>query len=279
MDKILLLGQNRFSYNNRVALDYLEANCIDHDYKNFKDYAEEDTPHKTVIVLDDNVPIRVHELDFLPSSNLSFVGKTFHKLKSSKVSTYNNIINHFRCYNKWHVYNLLSHSALPVLPTVGIGKHTNLKDPNSELLRLKPPFYVRDMDSYSILCTSNKLNFISHGIDDLIEFYNEHLSESWDTYIVQEYKPHNSVVAAHYMYGDIRFTEENAGIHSPLINTNNMYISIVKAISDRIKLNCFSTYFIDDRIIKLKAPMCFEVVDTVFNINSINTFLETVLNA
>lgn len=292
MVKFLILGHDRFSYNNMRAMEYLNTQGIEYEYVNFKEYLEryDDFNDCVLLILDDDIPLRVYELDLTVLPNLSFAGSVYHKLKKvSNMGFYNNITNHFRCFSKWYVFNLLAYNNLPVPVSSGITKKNNLLE-DYNIKNMTPPFFVRDMDTSSFRSTKGaKREFISTDLSDLDFFYNEHLKDTMDTFLVQEYIPHEEVITGHYLFGDIKFTvdiKDKKNNLSPLETilwkgdeaTQKKYTSVIKTTSQRLKLNCFSVYFIGDKIINLKTPMRFKVVDSIFNIDSVSVLMENILN-
>ena len=288
---IICIGMNRFSYNNIRALSFLNANNIEYEYINYNDYlkfSKEKFKDKQLLILDDNIPIKLYEIGIIEPDHAGVYGKAFHKIKKYNPVFFNNILNHFRCYNKWHVFNMLAGNNLPVLPSICISKKDNLKN-NTDIFRIiNPPFFVRETECFSSFSPNDKLDFISTGIEDLHYFYDEHLKDTWDLFLVQEYIPHDYVIEAHCLFDDVRFTitykdkSDPGGIldasTSPYINTTEIYDRTVNDIKEKLKLNCFSVSFLKDKIIKLKAPMCFEKVDSNYNTDSINSLLRYILN-
>jgi len=287
MDRIICVGENRFSYNTSRAIQFLENNNLDYEYINLYDIDDSfNIKGLKLLYVENDSFLFYRDFDFLQGKFSSNAGKKYKILRSKNFKFYNNFNNHFWCYNKWGLYQLLLRSSIPTPNTKLFNSNYKLSTVIQEANNIRYPIFIRAADA-DIQPTQNHSLFALDDID-VSNFYNDCATLLCDDFVLQEYIPHDFVVNCSYIFNNTYFTvkiKDKENIRKfksvavlPYKDDRNIYTPIVKNISARLGFNCFHVSFAlkNNRpvVLNIRVPGNFIEVDAVYNINSMNIMLE-----
>lgn len=275
MSQVVCIGYDRNSYNNYRMCRTLKKNNIEYVYYNINEVLESkkelNLKGKKILFMDDNLAASKEDFDIALSAisrrSKSTTGQLFDLLRTSNASFYNNIDSHFKTFNKWCLYNLLSSHSIHTPSTKLLGQNINIEEIKKEF----KPLFIKSTSSQD---RNNyiKYNFICDNVEYLTSFYNEYvLTGSDNLYIAQEYIQHDFFITASVAYNTVKFliSDREKTISLPLYTIKPSYSELLTRVRDKLKLNCFSVNFVESRgrntVLRVKVPGELCLVDTVFN--------------
>jgi len=286
MDKIICVGESKFSYNTSKAIHFLDERKIDYEYVNINEIDDNfnTTEGSKLLFVENNTFMFYRDFDFLPNKYSSHTGKKYRILKSKKFKFYNNFDNHFRCYSKWSLYQILLKSNITTLKTKFFNCNVKLESILNDARNMQYPVFIRAADAqltqnYSLLALNDK---------DVSDFYNDCAILYCDDYVIQEYAAHSYIVSCNYFFNNMYYTvkiKDKNDIRKldsvailPYEDKSSLFSPIVKNISSKLGLNCFSVSFALKNkvpvVLGVRVPGNFIELDAVYNTNSINVMME-----
>jgi len=291
MDKIICIGENKFSYNTSRAILFLEEHDIDFKYVNLNEIDDGVNPNGSKLLFMENDSFLYYrDFDFLPGKYTSNAGKRYKALRSKKFKFYNHFDNHFRCYNKWGLHQLLLKNNISAPITKIINCNYKLNTILQDAKNMQYPVFIRAADA-DMQPTQNYSLFALND-SDVSSFYTDFAFLNCDDFVMQEYIPHSYVVNCNYTFNNMHFTikiKDKDDIRKldsvaalPYKDDDKIYTPIVKNISTKLGLNSFYVSFVLKNniptVLNIRVPGNFIEVDAVYNINSINIMLEKYIN-
>lgn len=280
MSQVVCFGYNNTSYNNYRMLEALEKHSLEYEYHNIYDVLESSSrvelKNKKILFMDSNVAARKDDFDIafsaISKQNKSVHGQFFDMIRSSNALFYNKIDSHFKTFNKWSLYNILSAAGIHTPNTKLLGQNTNIESIKKEYTK---PLYIKSTSSQD-RNNYTKYSFICDNVDYLETFYNEHvLTGSDNLYVVQDYIPHDFFITATVVYEKTYhiITSRDQTVSLPLYSVKPSYKELVVRIKEKLKLNCFSVSFVEydkkNIVLRVKAPGDLCLIDNILDIDTV----------